>query len=183
MGRLPLQNPTTATGNVKAIFDGLQKALGVVPNMTRAMATSPSVLQGYAQFSGALAGGSLAPGLREQIAILTAEENSCSYCLSAHSVIGAKVGLSQNRISGARHGEGGDARSTAGLKFARAVLTSKGGVSDADFQAVRAAGFSDAEVAEIIAHVALNVLTNYFNRAAAVEIDFPVVRAKGDNHG
>jgi uncharacterized peroxidase-related enzyme len=175
MARLPIQDPESATGSNKQIFDAFQKALGTVPNMTRVMANSPAVLQAYAQFNGALSGGKLPAPLREQIAILTAESNACVYCLSAHSALARKAGVPQGQIDRARQGESPDARTQAALTFAQGVIDARGGIGDSDVKAIRAAGYSDAEIAEIVAVVALNVFTNFFNRAFAVDVDFPRV--------
>ncbi len=177
MARLPIQNPQSASGSNKQIFDVLQKKLGMVPNMARVMGNSPAVLQGYVQLSGALASGRLTARVREQIALLIAEENGCAYCLSAHTAGGKVIGLDQSQIDGARHGESDDPSTRAALAFARAVIDTRGGVSDADVEVVRGAGFSDAEIAEIVGAVALSVFTNYFNRAFAVDVDFPRVDA------
>ncbi len=182
MARLPIQNVETATGSNKDIFAALQKGLGMVPNMTRVMANSPAVLQSFAQFNGAMGTAKLSGQIREQIALLTAEANSCTYCLSAHSALGKMVGLSQAQIDGARHRESSDPRTFAALKFAQAVIDLRGGVGEGDLRAVRAAGFVDAEVAEIVAAVALNFFTNFFNRAFDVDVDFPVVKAHDHAH-
>lgn len=175
--RLPAIPVETAAGSNKDIFAALQKMLGTVPNMTRVMANSPAVLQSYAQFSGALNGAKLSARIREQIALLTAESNACTYCLSAHTAIGTMVGLSSDELHAARHAKSSDPRTQAALTFARAVLAARGGVSDADINAARTAGLSDGELAEVVAAVALNVFTNYFSRAFNVEVDFPRVEA------
>lgn len=180
MARLPIQSIESATGTNKDIFAALQKGLGIVPNMTRVMANSPAVLQAFAQFNGSMGSAKLSGQIREQIALLTAEQNSCTYCLSAHSALGKMVGLNQSQIDGARHGESSDPRALAALTFAKAVLDLKGGIAESDFQAVREAGFSDAEIAEIVAAVALNLFTNYVNRAFSVDVDFP--RVEAHNH-
>lgn len=177
MARLPIQNPQTATGSNKEIFDFLQKNLGTVPNMTKVMGNSPAVLQGFAAFNGALGHAKLSGAIREQIAMLVAEQNHCTYCLSAHTVLGGMAGLKPDQIESARTGESSDPRARAALTFAKAVLTTRGGVSEADFVAVRNADFSDAEIAEIVGFVALNVFTNFFNRAFDVDVDFPRVQA------
>jgi uncharacterized peroxidase-related enzyme len=177
MARLPIHNVESATGSNKDIFAALQKGLGMVPNMAKVMANSPAVLQSWVQFNGTLGSATLSPKIREQIALLTAESNACTYCLSAHSALGKMVGLSQAQIDGARHAESSDPRTSAALTFAKAVIDRRGGVADGDIGAVRAAGFSDAEIAEIVAAVALNVFTNFFNRAFDVDVDFPRVEA------
>lgn len=175
MARLPIQSVESATGSNKDIFAALQKGLGMVPNMTRVMANSPAVLQAYVQFNGALSGGKLAPKIREQIALLTAQSNECAYCLSAHSALGKLAGLNQAQLDGARRVESSDPRTLAALTFAQSIIDLRGGVSERDISAVRAAGFSDAEIAEIVAAVAINFFTNLFNRAFDVDIDFPRV--------
>ncbi|ADV80986.1 carboxymuconolactone decarboxylase family protein [Terriglobus saanensis] len=175
MSRLHAVDPSTAHGKAKNLLDAVKGKLGVVPNMTRVMAISPVVLESYLGFSGALAGGLLDARTREQIALLTAQENHCNYCLSAHTAIGKMVGLDHGQIVASREGDGSNPKTTATLTFAKRVLETKGQVSEADLAAVGDAGLSEGEIAEIIAHVALNVFTNYFNVATDVEIDFPKV--------
>ncbi|GLZ78423.1 alkyl hydroperoxide reductase AhpD [Actinorhabdospora filicis] len=177
MSRLPQIQPENATGKAADLLAGVQKALGVTPNMTKAMVNSPAVLKAYLDFSGALATGSLSADVRERLALLTAEENACDYCLSAHTYIGTNLaGLDETEAHAARHGKSADAKAQAALTLAEAVLATKGEVTDADLDAARAAGLTDGDVAEVVAHVALNVFTNYFNRLAGTDIDWPVVR-------
>ena len=175
MSRLQPVNPANATGKAKELLDAVKGKLGIVPNMTKVMATSPVVLESYLGFSGALAGGLLDAKTREELALLTAQENGCDYCLSAHTAIGKMVGLTAEEIIASRHGNGFNPKTTAALTFAKHVLDTKGQISEAEVTDVRNAGLSDGEIAEVIAHVALNVLTNYFNIAADVDIDFPKV--------
>jgi uncharacterized peroxidase-related enzyme len=175
MSRLKAIDPSTATGKAKELLDAVKGKLGIVPNMTRVMATSPVVLESYLNFSGALAGGLLDAKTREKLALLTAQENSCDYCLSAHTAIGKMVGLKEQEIVDSRGGNGNNPKATAALTFAKHVLDTKGQISEGELAAVRDAGFSGGEIAEIIAHVALNVFTNYFNIATGVDIDFPKV--------
>ncbi len=173
MSRLQAIEPNNSTGQTKELLNAVKDKFGMVPNMTRVMANSSAVLEGYLEWSGALSKGSLDEQTREQIALLIAQSNRCDYCLSAHTAIGKLVGLSEQQIMGSRRGHGSTPRAAAALTFAARVLDSKGQVGDDDVQKVREAGFNDSEIAEIIAHVALNVFTNYFNTAAQVDIDFP----------
>lgn len=175
MSRLQAIEPSTATGKAKDLLKAVRGKLGMVPNMTRVMANSPVVLESYLGFSGALSGGLLDAKIREKLALLIAQENSCDYCLSAHTAIGKMVGLNHTEITASREGNGSDAKTTAALAFAKQVLNAKGQISEDELSTVRHAGFSDGEIAEIIAHVALNVFTNYFNIATDVDIDFSKV--------
>jgi uncharacterized peroxidase-related enzyme len=178
MSRIAAIAAESSTGRVKHLFDGVKAKLGMVPNLMKVLGNSEAALQGYLGFSGALGAGLLDPKIREEIAIAMAQANGCDYCLSAHTLLGKGAGLSEQQVIDARVGTGNTERATAALKFARQVLDQKGQVSDAQLQAVRDAGFSEGEVTEIIAHVALNVFTNYFNIAASTDIDFPLVSAK-----
>jgi AhpD family alkylhydroperoxidase len=149
----------------------------------RTFANSTAVLESYLNFSGSLAGGLLSPQLREKIALVVAEANSCEYCLSAHTVISKMVGLSEFEITSSRQIYSNDAKEDAALKFAYQIVLKRGEVSDAEFRAIQDAGFSEGEIAEIITNVALNIFTNYFNHIAQTEVDFPKVSfsAKASN--
>jgi len=175
MSRLNAVQPEQATGKTKELLDAVKAKFRVVPNLTKVMANSPAVLEGYISFSGALAHGALDPKLREQLAIEVADQNSCQYCLSAHTAIGKMTGLTIEELELARSANSTTPKTTAALQFARQLVESKGQISDAEVEAVRRAGYSDAEIAEIIAHVALNIFTNYFNNATGVEVDFPKI--------
>ncbi len=179
MSRISTVDTTQVQGKAKTLLDAVQKKLGVTPNMMKAMAQSPAVLEGYLNFSGALAGGSLNAKIREQIALAVGEANSCDYCLAAHTAIGGMVGLTESQVSTARLALSDDPKTDAALKFARTIVAQRGEIRDADFDRVRQAGFTEGEVAEIVANTALNIFTNYFNHIAGTEIDFPKVAAVG----
>lgn len=179
MTRLKALSPDEASGKTKELFNGIQSKLGMVPNMMRTMGNSSAVLEGYLNLIGALGKGTLGAKTGELIAIAVAEANTCDYCLSAHSFIGEKLlGIDKDSLSVARDGNNGNAKIDAALKFAQSLVITRGEVSDVEIQTVRAAGYSDGEIGEIVAHVALNILTNYFNKTANTEIDFPVVNAQ-----
>jgi uncharacterized peroxidase-related enzyme len=175
MSRLPAIQTESASGKAKELLLAVQAKLRITPNMTRVMANSPAVLEAYLAFNGALAGGVLHPKLREALAIAVAEQNSCQYCLSAHTAIGKMVGLADSESQAARSGRSESAKNQAALHFAHELIAKTGQVTDADFDAVRSAGWNEEEIAEIIAEVALNLFTNYFNKAAEVEVDFPKI--------
>jgi AhpD family alkylhydroperoxidase len=138
---------------------------------------SPPALDGFLALSGAL-GRTLDLKTRNRIALATAEANGCDYCLSAHSYLGTHLAkLDDAEMALNRQGWSGDTRVDAALTFARKVALSRGQVSDADLTAVRLAGFTDAQVVEIVANVVVNVFTNFLNNVAQTDIDFPVVRA------
>ncbi|MFA6114088.1 MAG: carboxymuconolactone decarboxylase family protein [Sphingomonas sp.] len=177
MSRLAIPAREDAPAAAQPLLDAVEKQLGGVPNLFRLVASSPAALEGYLGLNAAL-GRTLDAKTRERIAITIAQANGCDYCLSAHSYLGLNLAkIDEAEITLNRAGHSGDAKADAAIVFARQVLAARGKVSDADIAAVRLAGFSEAQVIEIVASVALNVLTNYINNVAETEIDFPVVLA------
>ena len=154
----------------------------MIPNITRAMANAPAVLDGYLALSGALSKGALSPKQREQIALTVGQANGCEYCLAAHSALGKMVGLTSEQILDSRRGTAVDPKSDALLRFARQVVEQQGRITDDDLNAARSAGLSDAVLAEAVANVALHIFTNYFNHVAETDIDFPSVEPVVDHH-
>ena len=163
----------------RPLLDAVQAQVGSVPNLFRLVATSPQALEGYLGLSGALSKGALPAATRERIALAVAEVNGCGYCLSAHTYFGKNLArLDDAEIAANCMGSSNDPKADAAVRFAAKVAQARGHVSDADFDAVKQAGYSDAQIVEIVQHVALNVWTNYFNNVFQTEIDFPVVAAR-----
>jgi uncharacterized peroxidase-related enzyme len=160
------------------LLDAVNKQLGVIPNLMKVVGNSPAALEGYLSLSGALGKGTLGAKTGERIALAVAELNGCNYCLSAHSYLAANLAkLDAAEIEANRRGSSDDAKAAAAVLFATQVVKARGHVVDADVAAVKAAGFSQGEIIEIVVHVALNTLTNYVNEVAQTEIDFPVAAA------
>lgn len=170
---------TAAPAASQPLLDAVKKQLGVVPNLFRLVANSPAALEGYLGMSGALGRGELPAPTRERIALAVAEINGCNYCLSAHTYLGKNLAkLDDAEIAANRSGASNDIKADAAVRFAAKVTQQRGKVSSDDVAAVKAAGYSDAQIIEIVQHVALNTWTNYINEVAGTEIDFPVVQAR-----
>ena len=180
MSRIPTPaSIEAAPEKSQPLLEAVQKQLGIVPNMFRAISNSPAALEGYLGLNGALAKGALEAPTRERIALAIAEFNACDYCLSAHTYLGKNLSkLSDAEIAANRDGGSTDAKADAAVRFAVKVAETRGHPSEADLQAVKQAGYTDAQVMEIVLHVALNTLTNYVNETIKTEIDFPVVTAR-----
>ena len=177
MSRLTIPAREDAPLKSQLLLDAVEKQLGVVPNLFRLVGSSTAALEGYLGLNSAL-GRTLDAKTRERIALAVAQANGCDYCLSAHTYLGLNLAkIDDAEIALNRAGHSGDAKADAALVFARKVLDTRGRVSDADLAAVRLAGFSESQVIEIVASVALNVFTNYVNNVAQTDIDFPVVMA------
>ncbi|MCI0599147.1 MAG: carboxymuconolactone decarboxylase family protein [Beijerinckiaceae bacterium] len=180
MSRIP--TPATiaaAPAASRPLLEAVKKQLGSVPNLFRLVSNSPAALEGYLALSGALNKGTLPPATRERIAIAIAEINGCSYCLSAHTYLGKSVAkLDDAEITANRNGVSNDPKADAAVRFAVKVARERGHVSEDELKGVASAGYDDAQLLEIVLHVALNTLTNYVNEVAKTGIDFPVVAAR-----
>jgi len=178
---MPTVDPSLAEGNTKELLERTLSQLGRVPNLHRTMASAPAALDAYLSMRGALVRGALDNAMRERLALLIAEENGCEYCVSAHVFRGAKVGLAPEELSANRDGASLDPKHTAALQFVRRVMHARGAVSDEELASVRLAGWHDAEIGEMVAHVALNIFANYFNHVSRPALDFPRVEVRA--HG
>ena len=178
MSRLAIPARQEAPAAVQPLLDSVEKKLGVTPNVYSLLASSPPVLKGYLALSGELAH-VLDLKTRARIALAVAEVNGCDYCLSAHTYVGLNLAkLTEADVALARSGGSSDARSAAAVRFAAEVVRTRGKVSDAELAGVKSAGFTDAQVVEIVAVAVDNVFTNFMNNVADTDIDFPVVRAE-----
>ena len=176
MPRIQALDPTQSSGKTKTLFDDVKTTFGRVPNLMATVGQAPAALEGYLNFAGALAGGVLSHQMRELISVAVAETNGCEYCLSAHVAGGRAAKLTQSQIDAGREASSADPKINTALRFAQGIVTNLGHVDDAELKQVRAAGWSDEEIVEIVANVGLNIFTNYFNLIAGTETDFPVVK-------
>jgi len=182
MSRIPTP-PTTAAAPAAshALLNAVARQLGSVPNMFRLIANSPAALEGYLGLSGALAKGALPAATRERIALAIAQFNGCGYCLAAHTYLGKQVArLDDAEMAANRAGRSHEARADAAVRFAVRIAESHGRIDATDLEAVRLAGYDDAQIVEIVQHVALNIWTNYLNLVGGTEIDFPEVGIDGE---
>lgn len=166
-------DPDRATGAIGRLFAEIRAKFALVPNLFRVFANAPAALEGLMGLSAALARGALDEKTREQLALAIAESNLCAYCLSGHTAMAAKIGLSRVEIDDAIRASAADARTDAILKLARSIVVQRGELSDADLGRARAGGLSDGEIVETVANVALNIFENYMSHVARVPIDFP----------
>lgn len=173
MQRLQSVDPARAEGRAKELLADVEAAFGAAPNVARLMANSPPVLVSFLAYSSAMAEAKIGPKLHNQVKLATSESNACDYCTSLLCAVAPSAGLTAADILAGRAASSADQRTDAALQFARAVLDSRGKVTEAQIAAVRDAGFDDAEIVEIVASVVLGCFTNFLNNAAATEIDVP----------
>ena len=175
MMKIQAIKPEVATEAAKVTMEMVNKKLGRVPNMYQVMANSPAVLEAYVKFNSALSGGTLGNKMAELIALATAEANTCSYCLSAHSFLGTKVGLTDEQMLEGRAFYSQDEKMNAGLLFAKKILENPKNISSADVEPLRNVCYSDGDILEIVANVIRNIFTNYINIIAETEVDWPII--------
>jgi uncharacterized peroxidase-related enzyme len=175
MSRISQLTAETADAEQRELLEATHQQLGRVPNLYAALANGPAALRGYLALRDALAHGALRLRVREQLALLVANDNHCAYCVAAHTFRGGKIGMSDEQLAATRRAEDDDPHTAAVLRVAREAMRTRGDVPDALLAEARAAGVSDAELAEVVAHVALNTLSNLFNHLARPELDFPAV--------
>jgi uncharacterized peroxidase-related enzyme len=172
----PVQRNTADT-NTAELLQNVEKKMGKVINILGTMAQSPAVLKSFLGFSQALSEGSLPLPVREGIALAIGEATGCNYCVAAHTVLARKAGLADEEILDARRGTSSDEKVTIALDLALKIVKTHGFVSDEDIERARSTGYSDGEICEIVASVALNLFTNYFNHVADTDVDFPAAPA------
>lgn len=174
--RVPLLNASNAQPGAAALLQQIEGAFGATPNMFRAVANSPAALQSMWGAFGALGNGAIPAQLGEKIAVAIANRNACEYCLAAHTALGRKAGATADDMAQAQNGRAADPRTAAAITFALKVVENRAQLREADVESLRDAGFSNEQVVEILAHIALNLFTNYVNVAFAVPVDFPGVK-------
>jgi uncharacterized peroxidase-related enzyme len=178
MSRINLVNHDNANTEQKELYAAITSQLGSVPNFLKVFANSPAALRAFLGLHSIAGEGSLDSKTRERIALALAEKNACQYCVSAHTAIGSKAGLSGAEMEANRAGTSQDAKAAAAVKFARALAEHHGEVTTSELLEVRNSGYNDSDIVEIITHVGMNVLTNILGKASRVEIDFPKVALK-----
>lgn len=174
-----IQPNLTPDAKSQELLAGVKKMLGGTPNLFTTLAHSPAALGVFVGALGALGNSKLSGGLREQIALTVAGANGCDYCASAHTALGKMNKISEGELAQNLQTKSGDAKTQAALVFARKIVEARGHVSDADVQTVRAAGYGESEIVDMVAVTCINIFTNYFNHIAGTEIDFPLVSTQG----
>jgi uncharacterized peroxidase-related enzyme len=177
MARFTIPTRDAAPAASQPILDAVGTQLGMIPNLYRLVSLSPIALTGLANLDVALSK-SLDLKTRTRIAIATAQVNGCDYCLSVHTYLGLNFAkISPEDAARNRAGGSTDPKADAAVHFAAKVAQSRGKLTDADITAVKAAGFTEAQIIEIVALVAENFFTNLINNVAQTDIDVPAVHA------
>jgi uncharacterized peroxidase-related enzyme len=175
MSRLHSEPVSAATGHTAQLFAAIKGAVGKVPNLYADLGSNSALaLEAALNLDAALRKSSLAARDIEVIKLAVSEVAGCDYCLAAHVLMGRKAGLERTAIETARHGgASGDARLDALALFVRKLVSTRGTVPAQVVEAVRAAGYSDAQIADALLAITTITLTNLFNRVNDTVLDFP----------
>jgi alkylhydroperoxidase family enzyme len=174
----PLIEASQTAADRAAVLPQIQEAFGTVPNMFRAVADSPAALRGMWGSFGALGGGTTPAKLGEQIAVAVGDRNHFENCLAARMPLGRDAGATAEEVTAAQAGHAADPKTDAALRFALQLVEQRGQVSGDDVHHPREVGFADKGIVEIVAHAALNLLTNDVNVALNVSVGFPQVKLR-----
>ncbi|MCQ6256198.1 carboxymuconolactone decarboxylase family protein [Pseudomonas sp. Q11] len=179
MSRIVIPAIVNATGATADVYAEVKKmAGGAVPNVFAALGhLVPDALSAVLNAEGVLANGSLSKQDLETIKLVVSEQTGCDYCVAAHVMLGKMTGLSSQVLTEIRQGAStGDDKRDALVKFVLLLQKTSGTIADADFAAIRGAGYSEVQLAEISLTIALTIFTNTFNRINDTYIDMPRVK-------
>ena len=176
MSILKAVSPETASPKSKELLAAVEQRVGRSSNMMRIVANSPAILGAYLQFNQAFDEAKMAPKLRALITAAVAELNGCEYTLSNAMVLGPRAGATVEELNAARRIQAEDPKTALALQFTNQLVNERGQVPAIEVEKLHAAGFTDGEIVEIVALVALNIFRNYVNLVAGTEIDLPVTR-------
>jgi AhpD family alkylhydroperoxidase len=151
-----------------------KSAFGMVPNLLGIFAESPALLEGYMTLAGIFAKTSFTPIEQQTILLTVSFENSCGYCMAAHSSIASGQGMLSAVLAALRKGvPPPDARLEALVQFTRTVVRERGWAGERDLDSFLQAGFTKAQVLEVVLGVGLKTLSNYANHVAHTPVDAP----------
>ena len=158
--------------NSQAVFDKLERSLGMVPNIYATFAHSDTALGDYLAFENRKS--SLGLLEREVVNLVASQINGCAYCLAAHTVIGQKVGFTPEQVLEIRRGRAKfDDKLDALARFVHAVVENRGKVSDLQTATLLDAGYTEENIVDIVMAISGITTTNYLHNITEVPVDFP----------
>jgi uncharacterized peroxidase-related enzyme len=177
MSRIPTPALDSATGATAEVYAQIKQAAGRVPNTFAVIgAHSPAALKAILQADGVLAGSTLSKQDQETIKLLVSVISGCDYCAAAHTALGKMAGLGPDVLKQIRAKQPtGDTKRDALVRFVKSLVQASGTVSDNEFAAIKAAGYTDAQLVDISLAIAVITFTNVFNRINDTDLDFPAV--------
>lgn len=174
MAEFPLHDVESAPEAARPILEGAEEAFGFVPNLLRVMAEAPPLLEAYTTLNEILERTSLTPPERQVLLLSVSAENGCEYCVPAHSALAARAGVPEETVEAIREGRPAtDARLEALRRFTQAVVRDRGHPSEEEIDRFRDAGYTRANVLEVVLGVGIKTMSNYTNHLAGTPVDEP----------
>jgi uncharacterized peroxidase-related enzyme len=172
MKKFKIHSLESAPEGSKPILEQLKKQVGFIPNLAATMAESPSLLEAFTTLRSIYGGGSFSPVEREAIAMAVSFDNNCTYCMAAHSTFAKMNGASEDDLNALRAGKSpSDSRLQAISTLARQIIRSKGHLSEQEINAFLNAGFTNAELLEVVVGISMTAIANYAHNIAKTPVD------------
>lgn len=169
---LPLLDPSNAPEPVAATLASLQKRYGFLPNLYRAFANAPAALDAYLAISEVFQRSTLSATERNVVLLTAARENGCTYCVAVHSTVADMQKDNPAVTDAIRDGRPIDDRKLESLRLlAASLVRERGHAPKSVISGFVAAGYSEAQVLEVLVGVTLKTLSNYTNHLAEPPLD------------
>lgn len=164
--------PETASTEAKPVLEQVEKDLGFVPNLFGVFANNPEVLKSYLHLSKSFESAGFSPTEQQIVLITISRENSCDYCVAAHTAISAMSKLDEQIISKLRKGQALEDKKLEALRsFTKRVVSAKGWIDPSDLSAFLTAGYTSSHALAVILGLSMKTLSNYVNHIAGTELD------------
>jgi AhpD family alkylhydroperoxidase len=172
MSHFTIHNFDTASAEGAQVLERAEATWGMVPNLVGVLAEAPSAAGAYLDLNDAFAASSLTPVEQQVVALTASHQNGCSYCMAAESTVAAMVGADSATLEALREGRPLPAERLDALsRFTREVVESRGWVGEAELGSFLSAGFTRAQVLEVVLGVTKKTLSNYANHITATPLD------------
>ena len=146
----------------KPALQGLEQAIGVIPNLAATMAESPTLLNGFVGAFGNFHSGTFTGGQTQVLLLSNAVANTCAWAVAFHATMALKEGVAPEHVRAIRERRlPTDAKLAALSGFTRSLVEKRGHVDESDLATFAAAGFGPDQVLEVIAGLAVSVMANY----------------------
>ena len=176
MKKLSVLKKEEASEQSRQIFEGIEKAFGMLPNIYAVLGNSANALAAYLSFSEAQKKGSFNAKEREAVYLAVSEENGCNYCLSAHTAVAQMNGFSEEETLQLRAGNSNDKKLSVLTNLSKSIIANRGRADESLVAAFYEAGYDETALVDLIALVVDKTFTNYIGRLSRPEIDFPNAR-------
>lgn len=169
--RFQVHDELTAPERSMPVLKGALAAGGQLSNFIGVLAGSPAGLRAYARFRSEMRQGTLPARTQARIALAVASHQESEYSLSALQRTARDAGLGVDEIALAKEFDSRDERDAVLLRYVRALLSGPGAPPMHLHEEAREVGWTDEQILEAVAHVAMSSFMNLVTRAGNVPSD------------